>query len=231
MDPSPRPGWWHRMRRAVAVASITFGLSLVGAWLASVSLSGQVTDEAGAAGVRSWLQFLGWLEIGLSVVVIGGLAAGAWLHRPLWARGVATVIVGMVLHWGWWVLDRRFDLFGTSGLTEGDPALVVRTEVRLWAMLAADALAVLALVVGGLVLLWHRDPAERRDDEGPVGPADGGAEERPGPGEPSEPTGPAGSGQAGSSTDRRGDTAGDHHDQVGRFQLQGDRADDQGQQA
>ena len=158
MDPMARPGWWPVLRVAVAVAAIAFGLSIVLAWVANIALSRMVTDEAGAAAVLGLLQVLGWVELGLSVVVLGGLAVGVWLHRPLWARGVASVTIGMLLHWGWWVLDRRFDLFGTYGLADDDPILLARMETRLWTMLAVDVASILALVLGGALLLRHREP-------------------------------------------------------------------------
>nr|WP_300151300.1 hypothetical protein [Propionicimonas sp.] len=156
MDSTARFGWWPVLQFVVAVAAIALGVSLVLVWAANLALTEAVTSTIGQDAVVSSMQVLGWVELGLSVIVLAGLAVGAWLHRPLWARGVASVIVGMTLHWGWWVLDRRFDLFGMAGLPEGDPLLVSRAEARLWTMLAIDVAAVLALVLGGVLLVRHR---------------------------------------------------------------------------
>jgi hypothetical protein len=169
MDSTARFGWWPVLQFVVAIAAMALGVSVVLVWAANFALTEAVASTIGEDAVVASMQVLGWVELGLSVVVLAGLAVGAWLHRPLWARGVASVIVGMVLHWGWWVLDRRFDLFGMAALPEGDPLLVARAEARLWTMLAIDVVAVLALVLGGVLLVRHRS---RGQDDGADDEAD-----------------------------------------------------------
>jgi hypothetical protein len=176
MDSAARFGWWPVLQFVVAIAAMALGVSVVLVWAANFALTEAVTSTIGEDAVVTSMQVLGWVELGLSVVVLAGLAVGAWLHRPLWARGVASVIVGMVLHWGWWVLDRRFDLFGMAALSEGDPLLVARAEARLWAMLTIDVVAVLALVLGGVLLVRHRsrgqdDGADDEEDDDELVPA------------------------------------------------------------
>jgi len=153
MESTARFGWWPILHLVVALSAIAHGLIIVVVWVANLLLAG---DEEVAPEILSTLLVLGWVEIGLGVLVLAGLAVGTWLHRPLWARGVASVILGMVLHWGWWLIDRRFDVFGTAGLSAGDPALISRLEARLWTMLAVDAVSVVLLVLGGVLLLRHR---------------------------------------------------------------------------
>jgi hypothetical protein len=176
MDSTARFGWWPVLQFVVAIAAMALGVSVVLVWAANFALTEAVTSTIGEDAVVTSMQVLGWVELGLSVVVLAGLAVGAWLHRPLWARGVASVIVGMVLHWGWWVLDRRFDLFGMAALSEGDPLLVARAEARLWTMLTIDVVAVLALVLGGVLLVRHRsrgqdDGADDEEDDDELVPA------------------------------------------------------------
>lgn len=146
------------LARVVAVAAVALGLCIVAVWVANLALTKAVTDEVGAEPIVMAMAVLGWVELGLAVVVVAGLATGAWLHRPLWARGVASVIVGMVLHWGWWLLDRRVDLFGTSGPDLSPAELVARVDARMWTTLGIDVAAVLALLLGGVLLLLHRRP-------------------------------------------------------------------------
>lgn len=146
------------LARVVAIAAIALGLCIVAVWVTNLALTKAVTDADPADPVVMAMAVLGWVELGLAVVVVAGLATGAWLHRPLWARGVASVIVGMALHWGWWLLDRRVDLFGTSSVDLSPADLVARVEARMWTTLGIDVAAVLALLLGGVLLLLHRRP-------------------------------------------------------------------------
>ncbi len=170
MDSTARIGWWPILHLVVALSALAHGLIIVLVWAVNLALAG---DRVAAAGVVGTMLALGWVEIALGALVIGGLAVGTWLHRPLWGRGVASVILGMVLHWGWWLIDRRFDVFGTAALAVGDPALVGRLEARLWTMLAVDVVSVLLLLLGGFLLLRHRPRSVGEADEGVSGPDEG----------------------------------------------------------
>jgi hypothetical protein len=167
MDSTARFGWWPVLQFVVAAAAMALGVCVVLVWVANFALTAAVTDTISADAAVTAMQVLGWLELGLSGIVLIGLGVGAGLHRPLWARGVASVIIGMVLHWGWWLLDRRVDLFGMAGLAEGDPLLVARAGARLWTMLAIDVVAVVTLLLGGVLLVRHRSRPGRAgaDDE------------------------------------------------------------------
>jgi hypothetical protein len=157
------------LARVVAVAAVALGLCIVAAWVANFALMKTGADVVSTDPVVMTMAVLGWVELGLAVVVLAGLATGAWLHRPLWARGVASVIIGMALYWGWWLLDRRVDLFGTSSLELSPSELISRVEVRMWTTLGTDVVAVLALLLGGVLLLRHRSRPESdaiSDDSG-----------------------------------------------------------------
>lgn len=143
------------LARVVAIAAIALGLCIVLVWVTNLALLRAATDAVGTDGIVTAMIVLGWVELGLSIVLLGGLATGVWLHRPLWARGVASVTIGLVLHWGWWLLDRRVDLFGTVGADPASPDLAARIEARMWTTLAVDAVAVVALLLGGVLLLRH----------------------------------------------------------------------------
>lgn len=150
-----RFGRW--LRFVVAGSSLLLGLTLVAVWVANLALSRTVEDTTDGNTVVATMLVLGWVVIVLTVVVVLGLAVGAWLHRPLWARGIALVMIGMVLYWGWWLLDRRVDLFGMTSLAADDPVLYVRAEARLWTTFGIDVVAILALLAGGVLLLLHRE--------------------------------------------------------------------------
>jgi hypothetical protein len=151
MDPAERD-WMPILRRTVGTAAIVMALAVVGVWAGNVAVAGDVVQTVGNDLVINTLMTLGWIEIVTGAVVVLGLAAGLWFHRPLWAPGVLAVVLGMALHWGWWVLDREVDLFGTSGFNDPDAELLHRAAVRMWVMFGADALAVVLLVIGAVLL-------------------------------------------------------------------------------
>lgn len=167
-----RPATALALRLGVGGAAVAFALVVAGGWYANLALSGTLPTGLGEDALVRLLRAIGWAELGLTGVVAVGVAAGAWLHRPFWARGLAPVVVGMLLHWGWWLLDRRIDVFATAELAAGDPALLGRLEARMWTALVVDAVALLALLVGGALLLWPRPTpkpgARRRADQAPA---------------------------------------------------------------
>ena len=163
--------WMPILRRTVGTAAIVMALAVVGVWAGNFSLTRVVVETVGTDTVMGALTTLGWIEIVAAGAVVLGLAAGLWFHRLLWAPGVLAVVLGMVLHWGWWGLDREVDLFGTSGFNDPDPELLQRAAVRMWVMFGADAIA-LTLLFFGAVLLFrtnHRsgqaDPTSDRSGE------------------------------------------------------------------
>jgi hypothetical protein len=163
--------WLPILRRTVGVAAVVMALAVVAVWAGNFALTKEVVEALGADAIITLLTALGWIEIVAGAVVVLGLAAGQWFHRPLWAPGVLFVVLGMVLHWGWWLLDRKVDLFGTSGFTDPDPELIRRAALRMWVMLGIDLLSV-ALLLLGAVLLMRRasrsgqaDPASDRGGE------------------------------------------------------------------
>ena len=145
--------WLPILRRIVGTAAVAMALAVIGVWVGNFALRGQGAENPGAGGLLTMLLVLGWIEIVMGAVVLLGFAIGLWFHRFLWAPGVLAVVFGMSLYWGWWLLDRRVDLFGTSGFNDPDPELFRRAVVRMWVMLGVDALAVLLLLVGAVLLL------------------------------------------------------------------------------
>jgi hypothetical protein len=145
--------WLPNLRRTVGAAAIVMALAVVAVWAGNVALTKDVVESLGPDAIINLLTTLGWIEIVAGAVVVLGLAAGQWFHRPLWAPGVLFVVLGMALHWGWWLLDRRVDLFGTYGFNDPDPELLRRAAVRMWVMFGVDALSVVLLLVGAVLLL------------------------------------------------------------------------------
>lgn len=141
------------LRRTVGAAAIVMSLAIVAVWVGNFALTREAVAAFGPDAIITLLTTLGWIEIVAGAVVVLGLAAGQWVHRPLWAPGVLFVVLGMALHWGWWLLDRRVDVFGTSGFTDPDPELLRRAAVRLWVMFGIDVLSIVLLLVGAVLLL------------------------------------------------------------------------------
>ncbi|HEY3546497.1 MAG TPA: hypothetical protein VGK17_10440 [Propionicimonas sp.] len=150
---SPNPDWLPILRRTVGAAAIVMALGVVAVWAGNFAITKEAVEALGPDIIVNLLTMLGWIEIVAGAVVVLGLAVGQWFHRPLWAPGVLFVVLGMALHWGWWLLDRRVDLFGTSGFTDPDPELVRRAALRVWVMLAIDSFSIALLLVGAVLLL------------------------------------------------------------------------------
>ena len=104
---------------------IVMALAVVGVWMGNFAppRAGRQKPRAQDAGLETLL-VLGWVEIIAAAAVVLGLAVGLWFHRPLWAPGVLFVVLGMALHWGWWLLDRKVDMFGTVRLQRPRPRAV-----------------------------------------------------------------------------------------------------------
>ena len=141
------------LRRTVGGSAIVMALAVVAVWAGNFLLTAEVVEALGPEAIINLLSTLGWIEIVTGAVVVLGVAAGQWVHRPLWAPGVLFVVLGMALHWGWWLLDRKVDLFGTSGFNDPDPELLRRATVRVWVMFGIDSLAVVLLLLGAVLLL------------------------------------------------------------------------------
>ena len=163
--------WLPILRRTVGAAAVVMALAVVAVWAGNFAVTKEVVEALGADAIITLLTALGWIEIVAGAVVVLGLAAGQWFHRPLWAPGVLFVVLGMALHWGWWLLDRKVDLFGTSGFTDPDPELFRRAAMRMWVMLGIDSLSVALLLLGAVLLM------RRAGRSGQADPAsDGGGE-------------------------------------------------------
>ena len=145
--------WLPILRRTVGAAAVVMALAVVAVWAGNVALTRETVDALGPNAIIDLLTTLGWTEIVAGAVVVLGLAAGQWFHKPLWAPGVLFVVLGMALHWGWWLLDRKVDLFGTSGFNDPDPELVRRAAVRVSVMLGIDSLSVVLLLLGAVLLV------------------------------------------------------------------------------
>lgn len=159
-DPATRRDWLPVISRVTGVAAIVVGAAKVVNWALEFAMTEAVLAAVG--GAEGWVAMMTslWiLRVAASAVVLAGLIAGWRLDRPVWARGVTPVALGMVVLWGWWTVDRYVDVWGWSRLTPeqlertpADPELLRLGYLSTFGALAIDLLAVVLLVAGGLRL-------------------------------------------------------------------------------
>jgi hypothetical protein len=156
------------VQRVTGVAALVGAAAIALSWVANFLIIQPIIDVIGVDGF-SWI-FAGvfWLKGLASLAVLAGLAAGWRLSRPLWASGLIPVALGLVLQWGWWLLDRQVDLWGMSRYGVDDATGEVRPELSQLAALsttvslAVSVVAIALLVFGGLRVL--RSPISSRDE-------------------------------------------------------------------
>lgn len=152
--------WLAIVRRATGVAALV----VAGASALNVASNFLIIEPVllalGADGIHLALQTVWWLQVAASLVVLVGLIAGWRLDRPVWARGVTPVALGMVVLWGWWLLNRYVDLWGWSSLSPeqvehsaDDPELLRLSYLSVFTWVAVEIVAIVLLVVGAVRLL------------------------------------------------------------------------------
>lgn len=169
MDGMGELDWLAIVRRATGVAAIVVAAALTLTTALNFLLIEPVLSAVGAEAIGFAFDSLWWLQIIGSLVVLAGLIAGWRLDRPVWARGVTPVALGMVVLWGWLLLNRHVDLWGWSRLTQeqvdrlpADPELLRLSYLSTFTWVTIHALAVALLVVGAVRLLRAdraREPA------------------------------------------------------------------------
>jgi hypothetical protein len=110
------------VERTTGILAILVAVALAGYWWLQFVLTPGVL----------WLLELCWIVMVVGTIgVLLGVAAYWFLARPTVLPGMVVVTAGLALLWGWWWLDRTFDL---------------------WVHLGVDVVAALVLVVGGVLL-------------------------------------------------------------------------------
>lgn len=169
MDGTRELDWLSIIRRATGIAALVVAVAVVLTWVLQFTIVEPVLDAVGAEFIGWTFSVLYWLKLGGFLVVLAGLIVGWRLERPVWARGVTLVALGMVVLWGWELLVRNVDLWGWSRLGEEqlqrvppDPEVLRIGYVSVFAAMAVEAIAVALLLVGAVRLLRAdraREPA------------------------------------------------------------------------
>jgi hypothetical protein len=131
------------VERTTGILAILVAVALAGYWWLQFVLTPGVL----------WLLELCWIVMVVGTIgVLLGVAAYWFLARPTVLPGMVVVTAGLALLWGWWWLDRTFDLWGAWAIDQADPTSVDRANLGVWVHLGVDVVAALVLVVGGVLL-------------------------------------------------------------------------------
>lgn len=157
--------WLAIIRRTTGVAAVIVAVAAVLTWVLQFAIVEPGLEVVGAEFFHWGFSILYWLQLGGLFVVLACLIVGWRLDRPVWARGVTPVALGMVVLWGWALLRRNLDLWGWSRLSQeqleripADPEVLRIGYLSTFTAVAVDAIAV-ALLVFGAVRLLRPEPA------------------------------------------------------------------------
>lgn len=133
-----------------------------------------------AALVMAWLIILGWAvtlpglrasgavdaSAGTMLLLPGRVAASLalvatfvayWVRVPDARRGLPQVVIGLFLHWGWWLFVTSVNLWGIHPWVLVVPRLLgIEAWSPLMVNLGMDALAALLVFLGGVAILEGR---------------------------------------------------------------------------
>lgn len=191
-------------KRATGIAGLVAGGGMVVSLALNFSLTPAVVDTIGVEALTMMFNGAAWLTNIGSLAVLIGFGWGRWLSRPFWARGLVPLLLGLGVGWGWYLLNRYVDLWGVQAqLASGVevPAVGWLPTVVIFAVSTAAAVLV---VFGAVRVLGSPLPTASAE------PGDTGR-----------------SGQAEAASEGSGDRSDDDDHDVGRAQLERDRAGDQ----
>jgi hypothetical protein len=116
-----------------------------------------IMDVIGADGFAWGFGILFWLDLLASIVVVVGLILGWRLARPVWAQGLVPAALGLVVHWGWWKLNKAVDLWGFNRYAADgsgiDPELLRLGVLATGVSIAVSVAAIALLTYGGVRIL------------------------------------------------------------------------------
>jgi hypothetical protein len=154
------PRWLSILRRLTGVAATVVAATVVLARVLEFLIVQPVVDLIGAEGISYGFTTLWWASVAASLVILAALIAGWRLDRPAWAPGVLQVALGLVVWWGWGLLDRHIDLWGLRQLSAeqidhfaDDARLMALSYASVIVDVAIALLAAMLLVVGARRLL------------------------------------------------------------------------------
>ncbi|HAM44206.1 MAG TPA: hypothetical protein DCM67_04155 [Propionibacteriaceae bacterium] len=184
------------MRVLIGVGGYTAASTDVLQLLLGSVLGGWILDAVGMDALVLLTEVVGWVLILASCAVLAGLLLQwLWLRRPR-EPGTIALLVALLLVWGWPRLQGAIDLWGfqtyPGSLEWSNPDIRLRLVLFSVVTIVVIAVEIAALVIGSARML--------RANRTPANPS----------GQPDLPS------QGG------GESADDDHDDVGRFELQGD---------
>jgi hypothetical protein len=145
--------------RVTGIAAIVLGAAELLSWVVGFGMTETAVETIGGDAFMWVLHVLWILELVATAVVAGGLIVG-WRQAPLlWTPGIGAVALGLVLHWGWWAVDRFTDVWHWgrfTGVDPSDPDYVWTVRASAWVDGAVGVVTIALLVSGGIRLLLLR---------------------------------------------------------------------------
>lgn len=151
----------------LGIAAVTAAVGLTFSLVLNLSLVPAVIDTLGVEVITALFAVAAWLTIIGSVGVLIGFGWGRWLSGPLWVKGIVPLFVGLLLDWGWSLLNRSVDLWGVTAQRD---AGVEVPSVGLWPTVVIFGVSVIAtvLVWVGAIRVLGSSPASEAEPAGPV---------------------------------------------------------------
>jgi hypothetical protein len=140
-------------KRVLGIAGLTAAVGMTTSLVLNLSLVPAVTDALGAEVIEALFSAAAWLTIVGSVAVLIGFGWGRWLSGPLWTKGIVALFGGLLLGWGWSLLNRKVDLWGVTAQVN---AGVEVPSLSVWAgvvTVGVSAIATVLVWVGAIRVL------------------------------------------------------------------------------
>jgi hypothetical protein len=146
--------------RVTGIAAIVVAAAELLSQVAGFSMTQAVYAVLGDDGFFWIFRVLWIILLAATAVVAGGLIVG-WRQAPLlWTPGIGPVVLGLVLRWGWWVVEQYADIWGFHQIVvtgdEPSPELVRLSQLAQGVDVAVSILVIALLVTGGVQLLRGR---------------------------------------------------------------------------
>jgi hypothetical protein len=158
--------------RVTGIAAIVLGIDELLVLVANFSITEQVLAVIGDVGVHWVLRSLWVISIAATAVAAGGIIVG-WRQAPLlWTPGIGLVVLGVLLRWGWWAIDRYTDVWNLgrfTGVDPSDPELLNTFRAMEWVDTGVSIVTIALLLAGGIQLVRTRrrsESPESSDDDG-----------------------------------------------------------------
>lgn len=142
--------------KVTGFAAIVLGVAELLVLVANFSITEAVLAVIGVEGVHWILRSLWVISIAATAVAAGGIIVG-WRQAPLlWTPGIGLVALGVLLHWGWWAVDRYTDIWNLgrfTGVDPDNPELLNALRAIVWVNVGVDVVTIALVLTGGIQLL------------------------------------------------------------------------------